>query len=43
MSKWKKFLYAVPIFHSNGQRVHLGNGYILDFETMRIEMEDNDE
>lgn len=43
MSKWKKFLYAVPIFHSNEQRHHLGNGYILNFKTMTIEMEDNED
>jgi hypothetical protein len=42
MTKWKKFLYSVPIWHSNEQRFHLGNGYILDFKTMKIEMEDND-
>ena len=40
MSKWKKFLYSIPIWHSNKQRFHLGNGYILDFSTMKIEMED---
>lgn len=39
----EKFLYSVPIWHSNEQRFHLGNGYILDFKTMRIEMENNDE
>lgn len=40
MSKWKKFLYSIPIWHSNEQRFHLGNGYILDFKTMKIETED---
>ena len=40
MSKWKKFLYSIPIWHSNEQRFYLGNGYILDFKTMKIEMED---
>ena len=42
MSKWKKFLYSVPIWHSNEQRFHLDNGYILDFKTMKIEVENND-
>lgn len=43
MSKWKKFLYSVPIWHSNEQRFHLGNGYILNFKTMRIEIEENED
>lgn len=39
MTKWQKFLYCVPIWHSNEQRFHLGNGYVLNFETMTIDIE----
>ena len=42
MTKWQKFLYSVPIWHSNKQRFHLGNGYILNFETMVIEVEEDE-
>jgi len=41
MTKWQKFLYSVPIWHSNKQRFHIGNGYILNFETMKIEVEED--
>lgn len=40
MTKWQKFLYSVPVWHSNEQRFHLGNGYVLNFETMTIDVED---
>ena len=40
MTKWQKFLYCVPIWHSNQQRFHLGNGYCLNFETMTIDVEE---
>ena len=39
MSKFKKLMYSMPIFHRNEQRLHLENGYILNFETMTIEVE----
>lgn len=42
MTKWKKFLYSIPICHSNKLRLHIGNGYILNFKTMKIEMENDD-
>ena len=37
MTKWKKLMYAIPIFHRNKHRLHLGNGYILNFESMTID------
>lgn len=38
MPKWIKFLYCFDIMAENKkQRLHLGNGYCLNFETMTIE------
>lgn len=31
MSKYKKLLYQIKCAQSNGQRLHLSNGVILDF------------
>ena len=39
MSNWKRLMYAMPILHRNKQRLHLDNGYILNFETMTIEVD----
>lgn len=39
MSKWQKLMYSIPVCHRNKQRLHLGNGYVLDFETMTIEVD----
>ena len=40
MTKWQKLMYSIPIFHRNKHRLHLGNGYCLNFETMTIDVED---
>ena len=40
MTKWQKLMYSMPICHRNKQRLHLGNGYILNFKTMTIEVEE---
>ena len=40
MTKWQKLMYSIPIFHRNKHRLHLGNGYILNFETMTIDIDE---
>lgn len=43
MSKYKKLMYSLPIYMSNEQRVHLECGLVLDFKTMTIKTEEEDQ
>ena len=36
MSKYKKLLYSIECAESNGQRLHLPNGIILDFTSDEV-------
>ena len=38
ITKWSRFIYSFNIMVKNKSgRIHLGNGYCLNFETMTIE------
>lgn len=41
MPKWTKFIYCFNIMVKNKSgRLHLGNGYVLNFEAMTIDSDE---